>query len=149
MTLPRWVLLLVCVLALAGCGGDADQAGSAATEAVEAGESEAVAPEPAPEPEPSPEPEPPGEPEPPPAPEPPPEPDPSAEAQTGTVKWFSAEKGYGFIAPDDGGPDVFVHHSAIPGTGSLTEGARVEFEVVEGANGLEAEYVRSIDPLTE
>jgi CspA family cold shock protein len=135
--------MLVCVLALAGCGGDADQAGSAATEAVEAGESEALAPEPSPETEPSP------EPEPPPAPEPPLEPDPSAEAQTGTVKWFSAEKGYGFIAPDDGGPDVFVHHSAIPGTGSLTEGARVEFDVVEGANGLEARDVRSIDPLTE
>jgi cold shock protein len=57
--------------------------------------------------------------------------------ETGTVKWFSAEKGYGFITPDGGGPDVFVRFSAIAAEGllSLAEGARVEFEVEEGAEG--------------
>ena len=62
---------------------------------------------------------------------------------TGTVKWFNDAKGYGFIAPDEGGKDVFVHHSQILGSGfkSLAEGARVEFEPREGAKGQEATNV--------
>ena len=58
----------------------------------------------------------------------------------GTVKWFNDSKGYGFIAPDDGSKDVFVHFSNIEGSGfkSLTEGAKVEFEVREGQKGPEA-----------
>jgi len=56
---------------------------------------------------------------------------------TGTVKWFNSEKGYGFITPDNGTPDVFVHFSAITMQGykSLDEGTKVEFEVVEGPKG--------------
>jgi CspA family cold shock protein len=56
---------------------------------------------------------------------------------TGTVKWFSARKGYGFITPDEGGDDLFVHHSEIKTTGyaSLDEGQKVEFEVGEGKKG--------------
>ena len=59
---------------------------------------------------------------------------------TGTVKWFDDAKGYGFIAPEDGGKDLFVHHSGIGGDGfkSLAEGAKVEFEAREGAKGPEA-----------
>lgn len=59
---------------------------------------------------------------------------------TGTVKWFSDAKGYGFITPDEGGKDVFVHHSNIVGNGykSLTEGAKVTFEQREGNKGVEA-----------
>ena len=59
---------------------------------------------------------------------------------SGTVKWFNDSKGYGFIAPEDGTKDVFVHHSNIAGDGfkSLTEGSKVEFEVREGAKGPEA-----------
>jgi CspA family cold shock protein len=62
---------------------------------------------------------------------------------TGTVKWFSNEKGYGFITQDDGGKDVFVHHSAISGEGykSLAEGAKVEYEVEEGPKGPQARTV--------
>ena len=63
----------------------------------------------------------------------------------GTVKWFNAEKGHGFIA-EDGGPDVFVHYSAIEGTGykSLEEGDRVEFEVSQGQKGPQADNVRKV-----
>ncbi len=65
---------------------------------------------------------------------------------TGTVKWFNDAKGYGFIAPEDGGKDVFVHHSGIAGNGfkSLVEGARVEFEQREGTKGPEAINVTPI-----
>ena len=61
----------------------------------------------------------------------------------GTVKWFSSEKGYGFIAQEDGGSDVFVHHSAIEGTGykSLEEGQVVEFETTQGPKGPQANAV--------
>jgi CspA family cold shock protein len=59
---------------------------------------------------------------------------------TGTVKWFNDAKGYGFIAPEDGGKDLFVHHSNSAGDGfkSLTEGAKVEYESREGQKGPEA-----------
>jgi CspA family cold shock protein len=62
---------------------------------------------------------------------------------TGTVKWFNDAKGYGFIAPDEGSKDLFVHHSSIVGSGykSLAEGARVEFESREGSKGPEAANV--------
>jgi CspA family cold shock protein len=62
---------------------------------------------------------------------------------TGTVKWFNDAKGFGFITPENGQKDCFVHHSAIQGKGfkSLAEGERVEFEVVQGAKGPAAENV--------
>lgn len=65
---------------------------------------------------------------------------------TGVVKFFNAEKGYGFIAPDDGGKDVFVHFSGIAGSGyrSLDQGQKVEFEVTAGRKGDEAQNVRAI-----
>jgi cold shock protein len=61
----------------------------------------------------------------------------------GTVKWFSTEKGYGFISPDDGGDDVFVHHTGIAGEGfkTLEEGEKVTYEVTEGRKGLQATNV--------
>ncbi len=64
----------------------------------------------------------------------------------GTVKWFNAEKGFGFIEQDGGGADVFVHFSAIQGNGyrSLDEGQRVEFEVTQGQKGPQADKVTAI-----
>ena len=64
----------------------------------------------------------------------------------GIVKWFNSTKGYGFIAPDGGGKDVFVHHSAIEGTGykELAEGQRVEFESEQGTKGPQATQVRPV-----
>jgi len=64
----------------------------------------------------------------------------------GTVKWFNAEKGYGFIDPDGDSPDLFVHHSAITDTGyrTLEEGLRVEFDIVQGTKGPQAANVRRI-----
>jgi CspA family cold shock protein len=66
--------------------------------------------------------------------------------ETGTVKWFNAEKGFGFIARDDGGRDVFVHVSALERSGlmSLAEGQPVLVDVVEGRKGLEAARVRLV-----
>ncbi|GII20624.1 cold-shock protein [Planosporangium mesophilum] len=64
----------------------------------------------------------------------------------GTVKWFNADKGFGFITPDDGGADVFAHFSAIAASGfrSLEENQRVEFEVGQGRKGPQAENIRPI-----
>jgi CspA family cold shock protein len=65
---------------------------------------------------------------------------------SGTVKWFNAEKGYGFISQDDGGADVFVHFSAIDSNGyrTLEENQRVEFSVTQGPKGPQAEHVRAV-----
>ena len=64
----------------------------------------------------------------------------------GTVKWFNGEKGYGFIAQDDGQADVFVHYSEIAGSGfrNLEEGQRVEFEIGQGNKGPQATAVRAV-----
>ena len=61
----------------------------------------------------------------------------------GTVKWFSEERGYGFISPDDGGDDLFVHHTGIAGEGykSLEEGEKVTYEPAQGRKGMQAENV--------
>ncbi|MCY1272153.1 cold shock domain protein CspD [compost metagenome] len=68
------------------------------------------------------------------------------EMATGIVKWFNSEKGYGFITPDDGGKDLFAHHSEVQGTGfkSLEDGAKVEFEVTQGQKGLQASKIRKL-----
>ena len=65
---------------------------------------------------------------------------------TGTVKWFNAEKGFGFIAPDDGSADVFAHYSAIASSGyrSLDENQKVEFDVTQGPKGPQAENIRPL-----
>ena len=65
---------------------------------------------------------------------------------TGTVKWFKSDKGYGFITPDDGSADVFVHFSAIESSGyrSLEENQKVEFSVTQGPKGPQAEQVRPL-----
>ncbi|WP_181787647.1 cold-shock protein [Streptomyces phytophilus] len=64
----------------------------------------------------------------------------------GTVKWFNSEKGFGFIAQDDGGADVFAHHSNIDAQGfrELAEGQKVEFDLVQGQKGPQAENIRVI-----
>ncbi|GEA88498.1 cold-shock protein [Cellulomonas sp. 179-A 4D5 NHS] len=65
---------------------------------------------------------------------------------TGTVKWFNAEKGFGFIAPDDGGADVFAHYSAIQSSGyrSLEENQKVQFDVTQGPKGPQAENIQPL-----
>ncbi len=74
-----------------------------------------------------------------------------SEKEIGTVKWFNGEKGFGFIAPNSGEKDVFVHFSAIIGDGyrSLREGQTVEFIVADGPKGLQAQEVKVIEAETE
>jgi len=69
-----------------------------------------------------------------------------SEKKRGTVKWFNDSKGFGFISPDDGGEDVFVHYSSIQGDGFKTvkEGQAVEFEVTQGPKGLQASNVTGL-----
>ena len=64
----------------------------------------------------------------------------------GTVKWFSDQKGYGFITPEDGSKDVFVHHSAVKGEGfkTLREGQQVEFQITQGPKGPQASEVTKL-----
>jgi CspA family cold shock protein len=64
----------------------------------------------------------------------------------GTVKWFNSEKGFGFIAPEDGSPDVFAHFSAITGNGyrNLEENQRVEFTITQGNKGPQASDIRAL-----
>ena len=71
---------------------------------------------------------------------------PNTKMSTGTVKWFNPEKGFGFITPDDGGADLFVHHSAIESSGyaNLDEGQKVKFEIGQGQKGPCAEKVESV-----
>ena len=66
---------------------------------------------------------------------------------TGSVKWFNDQKGFGFITPEDGSKDCFVHHSAIQGSGfkTLNEGEKVEFDVIQGQKGPAAENVNRMD----
>lgn len=65
---------------------------------------------------------------------------------SGTVKWFNDQKGYGFVAPDDGGKDIFVHHTAIQSEGfrSLAEGQRVTYEIEQGPKGPQAVLVHAV-----
>jgi cold shock protein len=65
---------------------------------------------------------------------------------SGTVKWFNASKGYGFITPDDGSPDVFAHSSSLDSSGSseLLEGQKVDFDAEQGPKGLQAKRVRGL-----
>jgi len=67
--------------------------------------------------------------------------------QTGTVKWFNQDKGFGFIAPDDGGKDLFAHYSQIQGNGfkTLTENQRVSFEATQGQKGPQASNIRAVE----
>ena len=67
-------------------------------------------------------------------------------APEGTVKWFNEDKGYGFISPDEGGDDLFVHHSGISGSGfkSLEEGQKVSYEATQGKKGMQAENVSKV-----
>ena len=69
-----------------------------------------------------------------------------SDRKKGTVKWFNDAKGFGFIAPDEGGEDVFVHYSSIQGDGfkTIKEGQPVEFEVTQGPKGLQATNVTGI-----
>ena len=68
------------------------------------------------------------------------------QTETGTVKWFNEDKGFGFITPDGGGKDLFAHFSEIKGSGfrTLAESQRVEFEVTQGQKGLQASNIRTL-----